>query len=468
MPSRAVRFARTLPERVAAAHIVPRTPKNASDEQRWANIHASARLLGLSAHGSMNLRHHWQHAPRPEIESRAHELLLAARTAVQGANVTDPQRLHATLGHFSAFCAYLPGRDMFMRPRVRGDLEAEAYNEESFAMFAQYLRQAATPQIKAGTVQTHVSTLRIFIEREMAVTLLPPSREQPLLPRLFKSMRRDDGVGDRALRLGLRARHLRALLQHAKHAWRLDTSTTMGILNWAILVVGHNILIRGAEFGCADRAIFDALRGMLSLTSVVFGVINRGGQQRRVAVLWLHPAKDRQYNLKPVPMLIARRGDEHGPPDPLCAYTALLRLYHARERTLPPCPVGCTHKGSHRKTCPRALSPLFATTDGQPVRTAYVRELVRYAAQLLGLPPALFGAPSLRIGGATDMYALMGEDGKRVTKERGRWESDVAEVYQRANAEKHLAASEHIAEVQGVDLESFTIGWATASYAQFA
>ena len=134
---------------------MPRRKLSLTD--RWAHLYTVARTLGLSAQGAATLRHHWQGLPRPEVVERASRLLLAARHAADAANVTDPSKVQTALVYFNDFCSALPGRDMFMVPRYRGDLDAEAYNEASFSMFAQFLREAAQPPLKQGTIGGHVS-----------------------------------------------------------------------------------------------------------------------------------------------------------------------------------------------------------------------------------------------------------------------------------------------------------------------
>eukprot|EP00965_Chrysotila_dentata_P062647 2075928-Pleurochrysis_carterae.AAC.1 len=54
----------------------------------------------------------------------------------------------------------------------------------------------------------------------------------------------------------------------------------------------------------------------------------------------------------------------------------------------------------------------------------------------------------------------MGEDGRALIKQRGRWQSDVASVYQRAIVDKQLRASAEMGEASGVELEAIAAGWA--------
>ena len=178
------------------------------------------------------------------------------------------------------------------------------------------------------------------------------------------------------------------------------------------------------------------------------------GVLRMILVIWIKPAKDGSETRAPVPMWIMRKTLPGQPSHPLCAHAALARLIRSRR--------------------PLALvaawpeTPLFAGARGLPVHTAYVRELVRLVARLLGLPPMLFGGSSARIGGATDLYYVYGADGARLIRERGRWHTDIAFIYQRANVSSHLSASASMVDATGLDLESFALGWSMRPYAQSA
>ena len=63
-------------------------------------------------------------------------------------------------------------------------------------------------------------------------------------------------------------------------------------------------------------------------------------------------------------------------------------------------------------------------------------------------------------GGATDWRADRGEAGAFIVKQRGRWDSDVATIYQRPLLADQLAASASVGSVQGSDLEQICISFA--------
>eukprot|EP00965_Chrysotila_dentata_P114932 3798831-Pleurochrysis_carterae.AAC.1 len=80
-------------------------------------------------------------------------------------------------------------------------------------------------------------------------------------------------------------------------------------------------------------------------------------------------------------------------------------------------------------------------------------------ASAIGLDPADFGGKCWRIGEATDLRDLKGEGGRALIKQRGRWQSDVAQVYQRAIVDAQLEASAGIGDASGVELEALRLGW---------
>lgn len=71
--------------------------------------------------------------------------------------------------------------------------------------------------------------------------------------------------------------------------------------------------------------------------------------------------------------------------------------------------------------------PLFCHMDGSAFDVREVRDMVKLCMQAVGLDPALFGAHSLRIGGAT--AALAAGVPPSMIRLMGRWSSDVYEIY---------------------------------------
>jgi hypothetical protein len=80
-------------------------------------------------------------------------------------------------------------------------------------------------------------------------------------------------------------------------------------------------------------------------------------------------------------------------------------------------------------------------------------------AVLVGIDASEVGGKCWRIGGACDFREIMGEAGAAIIKQRGRWHSDVALIYQRALASTMLDASVSIGAAMRVELEALCAGW---------
>ena len=135
----------------------------------------------------------------------------------------------------------------------------------------------------------------------------------------------------------------------------------------------------------------------------------------------------------------------------MCTYDAVVHAITIQTGTRPP-PTGCV--------APQFTDiPLF-TVQGAVWTTNDTRDLARRLAVLLLLDPSQFGGKSFRIGGATDWREVFGSDAERITRQRGRWHTDIAHIYQRPLAGIHLRGSAAVADAGGADLESLCRGWA--------
>ena len=90
-----------------------------------------------------------------------------------------------------------------------------------------------------------------------------------------------------------------------------------------------------------------------------------------------------------------------------------------------------------------ATTPLFrvgrAGGEREPLRINHVRDWVKALMSSVGEAPAHFGAHSLRIGGATALFAAGAEP--HVIRTMGRWSSDIYRLYVRACFKDTLAWS---------------------------
>jgi hypothetical protein len=104
--------------------------------------------------------------------------------------------------------------------------------------------------------------------------------------------------------------------------------------------------------------------------------------------------------------------------------------------------------------------PFFTQPSGQVWRTQDSRKLFKAIVLAGGGDPSSVGGKAARIGASTDAKERTGEAGKAIIKRRGRWASDVAEVYQRELLGVQLDLSATLGEAVGEDLEALCEGWA--------
>ena len=103
----------------------------------------------------------------------------------------------------------------------------------------------------------------------------------------------------------------------------------------------------------------------------------------------------------------------------------------------------------------KATTPLFRTRLGgsaAPLRVPQVRAVIRALMSSIGLDPRLYGAHSLRIGGAT--AALAAGIHPAQIRLLGRWNSDLWEIYTRATLELASSVATAIGSTPFHDIES--------------
>ena len=132
-------------------------------------------------------------------------------------------------------------------------------------------------------------------------------------------------------------------------------------------------------------------------------------------VFFMRPAKNmRHVKHKTVPIVIGAGGEI------IDAHAEVLRMLE-----LDPTPTGR-----------EGVTPMFRKEDGDAYTTDEVRDLVRLLMTAIGEDALEFGAHSLRIGGATALFAA-GADPIHI-KTMGRWSSDCWRLYVRACFEQSL------------------------------
>ena len=292
------------------------------------------------------------------------------------------------------------------------------------------------------------------------------------LPLAAKTMRREDPpLGERALERGLRAR---TIVEAANRG--LDRDSLQGIVDHAGALTGHNCVLRGGELGVPDGVGVD-LRRVISWASLAWQRARSESGNRPWLIVRVFPRKDLTARAKPYPCPVARRHDSAFGVDPLCAYDALaLAWWRRRAPAGMPFPVDAAGRPAAdwwvegggwapRPDAPPLTRPFFErVATGKAFTTAYVGAIAQRIGRAAGLPAeevAQFGGKSLRIGGATDYRAALGdESGRLLLKQRGRWDSDCDLIYARPLVASHLDASAAVGGVVSVDLEALCQGWA--------
>lgn len=307
---------------------------------------------------------------------------------------------------------------------MRGDLEAEAWNEWTLLLWAWHEAQLTSERtgtkLKASSIQQRISLVKGLLSHRYGFQL---AGEAPRLKSLLSRMReRDPREGTRRKRRGLRRRHLRKLW-HAQSSVRARSFAALN--QWAATTTAWHVLARGGELASVRRS------------DLQFGADGRG---RRFACVWLRPLKKRRGQSTPkVPQYILEQPGEEWEP-----YAALRRLADAPIWE----GVGDTW--------------LFRATPSSPMTTGKFRALMKRYASFLGIPPKEVGAHSPRVGGATDL-ASTGQSSELLLQAKGRWQSDIGRIYARMTRRMHLAASALMHRAHGRDLEELLPNFSQAA-----
>ena len=240
------------------------------------------------------------------------------------------------------------------------------------------------------------------------------------LPEMVKGLRRLRDEPERKLRRGVTPQMLRKALDKVFPA---EQACAASANIRAALCTALQGLMRGREICKADgkawRATHDLARGDIAALTA-----------DRLVFL-MRPAKNMRNNKgKTVPIVIGAGGrfiDAHA------EVAEMLRL--------DPTPAGAAD-----------TTPMFRRPDGSAFSVDYVRSLVQLLMASIGEVAADFGAHSLRIGGATALFAA-GADPLHI-RTMGRWSSDCWRLYVRACFEQTLdwtrrAGSQVVHDVQG-------------------
>ena len=378
----------------------------------------------------------------------------------------DVPRLSTALTWFDAFLQATQ-RVPFIPAAGADALSGHLWNRATLDMFAEFVRRspplgkAKGDAVSADAVASYVSAIHLLRSREARYDICPASANV-VMPLAARQMRRHDGPpGDRRLCRALRLEHL-MLAERA-----FDRSTVRGCVEWAAVLTAHSALLRGGEVGVPDGVEVD-LRRVITWSSIRVQRPRRESGGRPWLILMVVPIKDKEGRRGAYPTPIARRHDGAFGADPLCAYDAIALAWWRRRAGSAPFPLderGWPAADWWQRAAPARGAPddseaFFTNGLGAPMCTSEVRALAWRVAAAAGIAAEDVGAKSFRVGGATDWRDCLGEASERVVRQRGRWCSDVALVYQRPLLTSHLAASMRIRAGGSADLESVCVGFA--------
>ena len=237
------------------------------------------------------------------------------------------------------------------------------------------------------------------------------------LPAMLKGLRRLIGSEPQKVRRGVAAHALRQAMDVC-----LDPTVPAHANMRAALALGFQGLLRSAEFAVDSGKRWNERMNL-----------SRADVQRcddKVLAMMIHPCKNMTHlEGKTCPLVIGAGGDYI---DAAAEMANLLRV--------DPIPEGR-----------RASTPLFRDpASGLSITTEAVRDMVKGLMQKVGEDPYEFGSHSLRIGGATALFAAGANP--TIIRTMGRWSSDLYKLYVRASFEQTVAWSRKAGSMKVQDL----------------
>ena len=286
--------------------------------------------------------------------------------------------------------------------------------------------------IAINTASGYVGTVRAWHQRRFGYKIgadLDLSRLRDML----KGMRREIGQPPRKRRYGVRTQQLAEAMEAAfGEAPSASAQERLNALNWkAALSTAFCALMRGAEFALQPGEEWDP-ELHLARSDLSFFFDKEG---RRCVALMMRPCKNGQHLRGKTVRLVLVGGATLIDP-----VEALWQLVN----------------GDPVPEAERERTPLFRRRAGAGVRpapltVAQVRDMVKALMLDMGEDPKLYGAHSLRIGGAT--AALAAGVSPAVIRLCGRWNSDIWEIYARISREATANVTSLIGSTPFHDLE---------------
>ena len=363
---------------------------------------------------------------------------LESELLASASDAWDVPRLASALAWVGPFVE-ATGRTLFY-PSLGSSPEAmvgKMWNRRTLDLLTKYITSSAPIGVSRGDHVTHATaksysqSIYLLRCREADYDIAPTgSGGYAGVGDGKTTKRKEPPPGDRGLSTGLRAVHFSAAAVAG-----FDRVSARGELEWCAGIGSHNLLLRGGELGVPDNARSEPRRTLRG-RHLSWRAGNRASKFRLWLLVWVIPIKDPAGNHKGYPTPVARRHDGPLGADPLCAYDAFARLWWRMAGSGAPFPLNAD--GTPRAdwwllarggACLEL--PLFTRPSGSMWTTEDSRKLFKRIAEAAGIDPSSVGGKASRIGGSTDAKDRTGEAGKAIIKRRGRWASDVAEVYQR-------------------------------------
>jgi hypothetical protein len=254
--------------------------------------------------------------------------------------------------------------------------------------------------VSVATVKNYCSAVQGWHAREHGVKLAAGLKLERL-PAMLKGLRRVFGDPEVKVRRGLAPQALRRAMDML-----LDPSYPPHANIRAALAVAFQGLLRSAEFCIKDSAVFNP---RLHLTRKDLKKL-----EKEYAVIMITPCKNmKQLGGKTSPLVLGAGG-------------TYIDAIHELNNLLivDPTPPGR-----------EATTPLFRDPNtNQPLRYTPILTIIRSLMSAIGENPDEFGTHSLRIGGATSLFAAGADE--TVIRTMGRWSSDIHRLYVRACFER--------------------------------
>lgn len=267
--------------------------------------------------------------------------------------------------------------------------------------------------IKPRTAAQYFGQAQAWHLREHGIKLAAGLKLERLV-QMLKGLRRIHGDSSRKVRRGLRAKHLRAIMDA-----HLDPAVPEHANIRAALAVAFQGLLRGSEFTVSKAWDPDMDLARVDISSLT---------PERLVFL-MRPGKNMNHlKGKTVPLVIGAGG----------VYIDAVAEVRNMLAVDPNSPSAAEQ------------TPMFRDARGEALRGDSLRLWIQAAMLDFGEDPKHFGLHSLRIGGATALFAA-GAD-PLVIRTMGRWSSDCYRLYVRACFGQTLTWTQRAGSTQADDV----------------